>query len=442
MFRWKSWRTSVPSERQASTSVCALVRPVIVAGMLLVLCLSAGLQVVLAESEIRVTLQRFDHAFSQSLDFGVQVSSASPIVQAVLFYGVEGEPIVRRIYPQFTPGIQLTLSHTELLERGQFAPGTRLRAWWAIEAADGSRLTTDEMALSYTHDEHDWTKMSQGRVDVLWYGSAQDRAQAERILDQAAQVVLRLEEQTGVAVEERIDIWVYNTQRDMGPALSQRSDVYDERILTLGVALDENTLLLLGSHRNVQLTVAHELSHIVVGIATDNPFVELPRWLDEGLAMTAEGELPDDNRLALEQAIRRDELLSVRSMTSYAGRPELVDLFYGQAHSVVQFLLDEHGPEAMDRLLGAFLDAQSQEEALLSAYGFGLDDLDVRWRQSLGLSSRRAGDEADETPSVGTSPASPPETSEGRAICPALGLALFMPVAAMVWGRRTVRPRM
>jgi hypothetical protein len=201
--------------------------------------------------------------------------------------------------------------------------------------------------------------------------------------------------------------------------------------------VDENTLLLLGSHRNVELTVAHELSHIVVGIATDNPFVELPRWLDEGLAMQAEGELPVDNRRDLEQAIRDDALLSVRSMTSYAGRPELVDLFYGQAYSIVGYLLDAHGPAKMNQLLSAFADAQPQEDALLTAYGYGLDELDARWRQSLGLSPRVPQGEATDDGSLDSATEPTREAPEGGSVCPAFGLALVAPLVALAGGRRS-----
>ena len=131
-----------------------------------------------------------------------------------------------------------------------------------------------------------------------------------------------LQAETGVSMTDRAQIYVYNSQSDMALALSQRSEGYDDRVLTLGVAVDERTLLLLGSHRDVQRTVAHELSHIVVGLATDNPYSSLPSWLDEGLAMYAEGQLPEENVQALDDAIQANDLLSLRSLSSYSGQAE------------------------------------------------------------------------------------------------------------------------
>jgi len=296
-------------------------------------------------------------------------------VEVILFYGMQGRPIVRRIYPGFAPGKEVKISHTEPVEPGQFAPGTRLRAWWRLSTQDGALLTTETHIFEYTDTSRQWRTLTGAQVDLFWYGREESRARD--LLAKAHTALDRLRSDMGVPSLKRIRIYVYT-----------RSESYDERVLTLGVAMDEHTMLLLGSHRDVFKTVAHELSHIVVGIATDNPYTDLPRWLDEGLAMWAEGELPADNRHALEDAIEADQLLSIRSMTSYSGRASDVDLFYGQAYSIVQFLLDEFGRAKLHDLLAAFAEGMRQEDALMRVYGFWLDELDDRWRVSLGLEPR------------------------------------------------------
>ncbi|MFH1084906.1 MAG: peptidase MA family metallohydrolase [Chloroflexota bacterium] len=401
--------------------------------MLAFLFLLALAPVALAQEPIRVVSQSTTHAFGESLTFRLQAQSASPIDDLVLFYGRVGQPIVRRIYPEFSSDKALTVTHTEELERGQFAPGTRLRIYWRLHASDGSTLTTPEQYLDYAHDAHAWKRLEGQRADLYWYGNTSDGQRARDLLEKGEQAIGRLERELGVAVSERVQIYAYNAQRDMLPALSSRSDSYDERVLTLGVAVDEHTLLLLGTHRDVQQTVAHELSHIVVGIATDNPYMELPRWLDEGLAMYAEAELPRDNRQALDQAVRNDVLLSVRSMTSYAGKAELVDLYYGQAYSIVAFMLNEFGRDQMTALLSAFAEGVPQEDALQRTYGFGLDELDTRWRASLGLGPRR--------PRTSQNPLADAVSQASRrpragGVCSATGVALLPAVGAVWLGRR------
>ncbi|MBN1401906.1 MAG: hypothetical protein JXA74_13780 [Anaerolineae bacterium] len=418
-------------------------------GLLLLLLTLVGARPAQADGGIRALAQDGQYVFSEQLQFGLTVEGATPIVDAVLFYGLVGEPIVRRIYPELMPGQPASLAYTERLERGQFAPGTELRFWWELEAADGSRLVTAEQVMSYEHDEHDWQRMSDGQIEMLWYGDATDRRQAEQLLAQAEQTIARLKADFGVTIPQTIDVYVYNTQRDMLPALSSRSDVYDASVLTLGVALDDDTLLVLGSHRDAEITVAHELSHIVVGIATDNAFVQVPRWLDEGLAMHAQPELPSDNRAALERAIRDDQLLSVRSMTSYPGRAEQVDLFYGEVFGLIEFMQEAYGRDKIQALLEAFAEGQPQEQALQTALGFGLDELDARWRESLGLEPRARSEAAEAEPlasataelaaPLGESPAPEAAADEQRErdrVCPiTLGL-LLVPLGVLGWRGR------
>lgn len=355
-----------------------------------------------AQEPLRVVQREQRYVFSQSLEFTLSVESASPVVEAVLFYGRQGVPLVRRIYPEFTPGTRATLRHTELLERGQFAPGTVFRTWWQLTLQDGTVQRTPVETFEYTDDNHPWQPIASERVVLYYYGKA--RPLAEELLGHAEEAIARLQEQIGVSIQQQARIYVYNNARDMEAALSTRSETYDSRVVTLGVAVGEDTLLLLGDHRDVRQTLAHELSHIIVGLATDNPYADLPRWLDEGLAMYAEGELPLDNRRALERAIQRDALPSIRSLSSYTSRASEVDLFYGAAYSVVEFMLCEYGRDKMSALLAVFAEGSRQEDALQRVYGLSLNELDAQWRSSLGLGPRGAAPQTAPTPQAAPTP--------------------------------------
>jgi hypothetical protein len=344
-----------------------------------------------AQGGIRVESSEAIVAFGQAITFRATFASASPITEVILFYGREGEPLVRRIYPTFTPGTRVSVSYVEELESGQFPPGALLRVYWSVRAQDGVSLTTPATRLEHADDRFTWQVLTSKGVELRWYGGQREQNRALDLLRHAEEVLQRLQDEMGVVADRRVTIYVYNTQRDMAPALGTRSEGYDEMIMTLGVAMDGATLLLLGSHRDVMLTTAHELSHVITGIATDNPYVTIPRWFDEGLAMYAQGELAADNRNAVARAVKDDTLLSVRSMSSYSGRAELVDLFYGQAYLLIEFMLETYGRDRMQALVAGFGEGLPQEAALQRAYGFGLDELNDLWRQSQGLAPRKTG---------------------------------------------------
>ncbi len=336
----------------------------------------AGIEVVSADAT---------YAFSESLTFEAQVSGSASLSEAIVFFGRVDSPLVRRAYAQVPSGAPAMVSFTEKLEPGQYAPGTLFRYWWEFTATDGSTAASAAQTFEYTDPRFDWQVQSGARVDLYYYGAAR---QAAALAEAAEAAIERLEVDTGVTAGGRVRVYSYQSARDMSLALTSRSDAYDDRVLTLGVAVDDHTLLLLGTHRDAQQIVAHELSHIVVGNATKNPFTGLPRWLDEGLAMYAEGAFPDSNRNALDAAVRADRLISLRSMTSYSGQASDVDLFYGQAYSIVDYMLGEFGRDKMRTLLGVFSEGVRQDDALRRTFGFGLDHLEDLWRRSLGMEPR------------------------------------------------------
>jgi hypothetical protein len=185
--------------------------------------------------------------------------------------------------PHLHGGQEISAQYTEPLEKGRFAPG-RVFASGGGCAEDGGSLETEPEVFEYTDTNQDWHTLSGKGWICSWYG---DEAQASDLLSRADEALARLESNIGLTERRRVRVYVYNNQTDMSRALAERGEGYDERVMTLGVSVDEITLLLLGSHRDARQTIAHELSHIVVGLATDNPYTGLPRWLDEGLAMYA-----------------------------------------------------------------------------------------------------------------------------------------------------------
>ena len=265
--------------------------------------------------------------------------------------------------------------------------GANIRYYWLIKDADGNEIKTQPQFVQYNDDRFEWKEKDAGKVRLYYYATSDQRA--EELLQVATAALDRIGTQIGVGPEQLIKIYVYDSKEDMTDALVSRSASYDAFTTTLGVVVAKDTLLLLGSAAGVDGTAAHELTHIVVGEATQNPFhAPIPRWLDEGLAMYNEGRLPDYNRRALQRAIAADKLISVRSLSAYTGDPSLVDLFYGQSYSIVKYLLDTFGRDKMVQLLDVFKRGAYQDDALQEVLGFGLDELDAKWRESVGARPR------------------------------------------------------
>ena len=326
--------------------------------------------------------------FGQEIVFRLVVESDSAIQRVALYRQLDGEKVRVRAELSFSPGRRVEAEHIWEMEPGELRPGVNISYWWLVQDAAGRSLDVPPMSFVYADDRFEWQGLSDGLIRLWYYGRESRRAQ--EILAAAVEAAERIEGHIGISLEKPVAIYVYESRSDMLPALAQRDQTYDERTVTLGLSTGGDTLLLLGSHADVLQTTAHEMSHIIVGASTENPYTDLPRWLDEGLAMYAEGALPSDNAKALDRAIRRDELISVRSLSAYVGDASLVDLYYGEAYSLIAFMLDTYGQEKVAELLDVLEDGTLPEDALNRVYGFGLDELDNQWRASLGLGPRSA----------------------------------------------------
>jgi hypothetical protein len=380
-----------------------------------------------ADEAIRVVRDTYQVQFAQGIRFHIELTAPSPIQEVTLYYLQVGQGLTVKVPLAVAPG-QSTFEYTWALESGDLPVGASLQYYWRIKDKAGNELRTAPTGFSYDDDRFAWKPLVQGTITLFWYGS--DLSRAQRLLGYATQALSRLQQDMGITVDQPIRIYVYETKSDMSLALPRQSDAYDDRVLTLGVVVDKGTLLILGSHPDVEGTMAHEMAHVVVGLATDNPYAELPRWLDEGLAMVSEGDLPTDNQRALDDAVRRDTLISVHSLSGYTGDPSEVDLFYGEVYSLVQFMLKTYGKDKMSQLLSAVREGLYQDEALQQVYGFGLDELDAQWRASLGLGPRPTPG----TPAPGSTPSTQrPATRPSLPCAQWLSALLAVAVAA---GRR------
>jgi len=138
--------------------------------------------------------------------------------------------------------------------------------------------------------------------------------------------------------------------------------------------------------------ISHEIAHMVNYQMTYNPYNDLPTWLDEGLALYAEGDLRADMKASLDRAISGDSLISVQTLSSsFASDYNVALLSYAESYSIVDFLIRKYGGDRILLLLDVFKGGSTYNDALLQVYGFDTGGLDDLWRLSLGLEPRQPG---------------------------------------------------
>ena len=360
-------------------------RPCLLLILTLVL-LAAFHTVALAEDGVTVISSGAQAQFPQAIIFTLEAEAATEIKDVDLQYRVSRSslvPVSCRVDVDFTPGQTVTATWTwNMLETGGLPPGAEVEYWWLIEDVDGQRTETLPASVKFDDLRYDWNTLTSDDISLFWYEG--DSSFAQELLDAAHEALGRLADDIGVSMEQPARLYIYASSSDLQGAL-----VYPQE-WTGGVAFFDYGIIAIGISPGDlawgKRAIAHELGHLVVHQAVFGPYGDLPTWLDEGLAMDAEGKLRSDLQKKLDKAIASDALFSVRSISSsFPTDPDEAALCYAESYSVVQFLLDNYGRHKILELLNVFQEGSTYDDALNEVYGFDMDGLNTAWREGLGL---------------------------------------------------------
>jgi hypothetical protein len=384
-----------------------------------------------AQSAPTLTDGGVTNTFPNGMVFAVTAESDSPIQEIKLRYEIlpDGTAAIGR--PEFDPSPSVAAT----FELGGAAlylpPGTVIEYHWEATDADGDESRTETQSFFYDDVRFQWTPIESNGVTIYYYSGSDDEAQ--EMLQTASETIQSMSDLLGADIDFPIKVWLYDNVEDMRPALMRRSETYESSVVTAGVRVATDTVLVLG---NASFdTLKHELTHVVTAAAGEGPFGKMPAWLDEGTAVYGQGD-PGGFEGAVRQAIDRGNVFSVRQITSTPGDPSGVNLFYGQSWSLVKYLNDTYGPEKFAQLFAEIKGGKRIDAALEAVYGFDQDGLDNEWRAANGLSPRETPQptEAPQSGSTNAPPDSPnnPQTEgDGGGTSPVLIIALALGVIVL-----------
>jgi Peptidase MA superfamily len=265
-------------------------------------------------------------------------------------------------------------------------PNTLVTYQW--RAIDGDEVVlSGEERIRYVDDRPglDWQSVQLGEATVHWYGEAE--GQAMRFGEVSAVGVERAEQLLGTELAGPVDVFVYETREDFFGALGPGA-----REWTGAAAYaDLRTIFMwnsaeAGSAAYLETAMVHEITHIVFHDATDNPFHEPARWLNEGIATWSETREASGERAIVEREAAGDGLFSFEAISEQfpigqrGGR-----LSYAQGTTMVDKVIAEHGPEAIARIAEAYREGASDEEALEAGTGVPADELYAAFFSDFGV---------------------------------------------------------
>jgi len=343
-----------------------------------------------ADQSITVTANTVNYVFGQRVTFHLEATSPSPITNAVIAYRTADNQGTSVFPLSFDPAPQVSLDHVHEISRGYLKPFVTIEYWWTLENEAGQQVNTPLQRFTYEDNRFGWHTASSPNAIVHWY--AGDATYAQAALDIATRSLARIGQELNVTLSDPLHLYLYASTEALQSALLPR-----QREWIGGEAFPElNTLLIAvppaeGYTLFMRRIIPHEITHILLHHATGGAIARVPPWLNEGLA-TFNEELPDpDAALMLQAALKEDRLLPLDSLCgTFPSDAEQVRLAYAQSASLVRFVRDFYGEQALAGLISAYANGMSCRGAVDRVLGLSLEQLDSRWRAHLGAQTPQA----------------------------------------------------
>ena len=263
-------------------------------------------------------------------------------------------------------------------------PGTLINYNFEITFISNNVHKSNSNIFIYNDPRFKWEDISNNMINVSYYGPVKSRAQL--VLDTIVETIDRMSPLLGITISEPIRVTMYNNIPDMVIGLPPSSTTVRTQLVTQGQAFpDLGVLLVLGNSSSVIGTSSHEITHILNHRAADSVFRKLPSWLDEGLAEYGNITQSTTYENALNYAIDNDLIIPITLQNTLPGDADQIIIFYGQAMSIVNYMIDNYGEEKLRDLLTNLKTGLNIDDALLNAYGFNRNELENKWRKSLGI---------------------------------------------------------
>ncbi|MBI4295725.1 MAG: hypothetical protein HY667_01265 [Chloroflexi bacterium] len=377
------------------------------------------------QAPISVKSVTIKNQFPEGVLFQVATETAAPaqIREIRLEMRLKGSPRGSYAYLEFTPATTIEGKYLLKTSGAQFKPvGALIEYYFIITDSEKRVLETPKETHLYLDNRFEWSKAADGLVEVYYYGPVKSRA--EFILKASAETIKRMGSIIGVQPAQPVRIIAYNNPRDMLPALPFQSTTTQRELLVEGQAWHEfGILLMLASDPQADGVASHEMTHMLVGEATKDAAVNVPAWLNEGLAEYGNINPGTSYDAVLSESIAANQLPPLRGMQAIPGIPRAVILFYGQSRAVVKYLVETYGENKVKELFSAFNKGLRIDDVLKTVYGFDQDALDNNWRKSLGLPPVEPAPQVTPLPTPRTTTPKQPKPTSPATRRPAFGCA-------------------
>ena len=318
---------------------------------------------------------------SYKVDFPVEVKleleaeADSDITDLKLFYRISGSGVKVYGYPEFVRGRHATAEFAIPTSGSSHIPsGVEIRYHYVIGDAEGNSLESPVYGLTYRDPGYDWREDRVGALRVQTHGISE-----ARVIEVTTDVNARLEDVMRVFGLDRVEpktAVILNSRREADRSFPPVSEAARRGHLYAGFAFrDFGLFALVGLDRDGMI---HEMSHLLLADAVDNPLARIPAWLNEGARHVLRDRLGSPAGRGRASRARRSPLPPAEHEPS-SGQT-------GRRPALLCSVLERRGlylrrlwPGAHDRPASEDRRRARIDDAILGVYGITIDQLESAW---------------------------------------------------------------
>jgi hypothetical protein len=353
-----------------------LSRVIFSAGLLLFTLFNSGESV-----EIQIESVEITHKFGDGIYFNLKTVPSKNLQSARVYVQSEDKkinvssPLILSRPGQMNGVVDLNQLH--------FSPFSTLSIWFEFDLIDGSNNLSKLHQYFYDDNRYEWKTIKTDEFVISWYQDNPDLG--GKILKAANEGLIRIQSLINVPNPKDIQIYVYSNTTDMHQALtySDNSTTWvaghttpDQKVVMVSIqtGVDQES--------EIQRQIPHELTHVLIYEKVGEEYTNLPRWLNEGLASTAEINPSPQYQEILTKASDSKSLIPLEDLCiSFPQDSPNIQLSYAESYSFVSFLQKKYGKEKIEELILSYSSNESCTEGIRNTFNTPLTELEADWKQ-------------------------------------------------------------
>jgi Peptidase MA superfamily len=331
---------------------------------------------VMAQTEQLSTSALYD--FGKQITFNGVFKTDQPIHKAQLYFQTNGSSDTSSGLATINPGNEVEFTYD--LSKNPVRAFSSIQYWFEITLEDGHEYTSPHSSIYYEDNRFTWQSRQAGQFRVHWYDG--DATFAQNILDVANQGLKSVQSLLPYTLNNPVDIYTYANAAEMRQALQSMNKNW------IGAHTDPDLSVMVlslpaGPEQRLEMErqIPHELMHIMLYQSIGRGYVNLPTWLNEGLASVAELYPNPEYLSLLHSAYQKGSLLPMSSLCQlFPQDASGAFLAYAQATSFTRYLHQQFGSSGLEQLVSEYADGLDCSRGAQVALGSSLTQLERQWR--------------------------------------------------------------